>query len=120
MACGDAVQLFDTDTGKELPALRHTEAVTYLSWHPDGHRLATGCNDRKIHHWDTRTATEVMSPWTGHTADGLIVVFNHAGDRLASSDWGRSDSALGRGRWPDAADHARRAAVQLRRPPARP
>ena len=88
VACGNAVRLFDTDTWKELPALRHPAAVTYLSWHPDGRRLAAGCNDRKIHLWDTQTATEVMSPWTGHTADGLIVVFNHAGDWLASGDWG--------------------------------
>ena len=87
VACGNAVQLFDTDTGKELPGLPHPAAVTYLSWHPDGHRLATGCNDRKIHLWDTQTATEVMSPWTGHTSDGLVVAFNHKGDRLASNDW---------------------------------
>src|SRR5439155_8134112 len=57
-------------------------------------------NDRKIHIWDTETATEVMSPWTGHTADGLIVAFNHAGDRLASTDWSNHtrlwDAAAGR------------------------
>ena len=90
VACASAVQLFDTDTGKELSALQHPAPVTqvsHLSWHPDGRRLAVGCNDRKIHIWDTQTATEVRSPWTGHTADGLIVVFNHAGDRLVSSDW---------------------------------
>jgi serine/threonine protein kinase len=28
VACGNAVQLFETDTGKELPALRHPAAVT--------------------------------------------------------------------------------------------
>jgi serine/threonine protein kinase/WD40 repeat protein len=90
VACAGAVQLFDTDTGKELPELRHAAPVThvsYMSWHPDGRRLAVGCNDRKIHHWDTQTATEVRSPWTGPTADGLVVSFNHAGDRLVSSDW---------------------------------
>ena len=65
VSCGTTVQLFDTETGKELPALRHPAAVTCLSWHPDGRRLATACWDRKIHLWDTETATEVMSPWTG-------------------------------------------------------
>jgi WD40 repeat protein len=83
----NAVQLFDTDTGKELPALPHPAGVHSLSWHPDGRRLATGCYDRKIHVWDTKTATEVMSPWTGHTSDGIQVAFNHAGDRLVSRDW---------------------------------
>jgi eukaryotic-like serine/threonine-protein kinase len=90
VASGNGVQLFDTDTGKELPALRHSAEVTqtwFLTWHPDGRRLAVSGDDRKIHLWDTQTATEVMSPWTGHTADGLVVAFNHAGDRLASVDW---------------------------------
>ncbi len=90
VACGNAVQLFDTDTGKELPALRHPAPVTqtsFLAWHPDGRRLAAACNDRKIHLWDTQAAIEVMPPWRGHTADGLIMAFNHAGDRLASTDW---------------------------------
>src|SRR5262249_36319608 len=43
VACGNAVQLFDADTGKELPALRHPAAVTWtdsVAWHPDGRRLA--------------------------------------------------------------------------------
>jgi serine/threonine protein kinase/WD40 repeat protein len=91
VACDNVVQLFDTDTGKELPALRQAAPVTHIrsvAWHPDRRRLAAGCNDRKIHVWDTETATEVMHPWTGHTADGLLVAFSHAGDRLASVDWG--------------------------------
>jgi eukaryotic-like serine/threonine-protein kinase len=103
VACGNAVQLFDADTGRELAALRQPAPVSYIfsvAWHPDGRRLAAGCNDRKIHLWDTETATEVMSPWTGHTADGIRVAFNHAGDRLVSLDWGGQtrlwDAATGR------------------------
>jgi serine/threonine protein kinase/WD40 repeat protein/Tfp pilus assembly protein PilF len=100
VACGNAVQLFDTDTGKELPSLCHPAGVTNLSWHPNGRRLAAAGADRKIHVWDTQTATEVMSPWTGHTADGIQLAFNHAGDRLVSSDWGAPprlwDAATGR------------------------
>jgi serine/threonine protein kinase/WD40 repeat protein len=103
VACGNDVQLFETNTGKELPALRHPAAVTWidhLSWHPDGRRLATSCNDRKVHIWDTQTATEVVSPWTGHTTDGGFVAFTSAGDRLISDDWGQQtrfwDTAAGR------------------------
>jgi WD40 repeat protein len=100
VACGNAVQLFDAHAGRELLALRHPARVTWMAWHPDGRRLAAGCNDRKIHLWDTETATEVMPPWTGHTADGLVVGFNRTGDRLVSHDWGGQtrlwDTATGR------------------------
>ena len=65
------VRLFDVDTGAELPALRHPPGITWtysVAWHPDGRRLAAGCNDRKIHIWDTETGTEVMPPWVGQGA----------------------------------------------------
>ncbi len=124
VASGNAVRLFDTDTGKELPTLRDSKAVTriwYLTWHPDGRRLAVGCSDRKIHHWDTQTATEVMSPWTGHTADGMIRRIQPRRRPAGERRLARPNSALGRGRWSDAADHARRrGAVQLGRQPSRP
>jgi serine/threonine protein kinase/WD40 repeat protein/tetratricopeptide (TPR) repeat protein len=100
VACGNAVQLFVTDSGDGPTLLRHPAAVTWLAWHPDGRRLAAGCDDRKIHLWDTESATEVMAPWSGHVLDGIAVAFNHAGDRLISSDWGQQsrlwDTATGR------------------------
>jgi len=103
VARGRAVQLFNTETGKELPALHHPETFTWthsLSWHPDGRRLAVAYTDRKIHVWDTQTATEVMPPWEGHTVNGVFLTFNHAGDRVLSSDWGGQrrlwDAATGR------------------------
>jgi serine/threonine protein kinase/WD40 repeat protein len=83
------VLLFDVDSGAELPALRPPPGVTWtyeVAWHPDGRRLAAGCNDQKIHIWDTQTGTEVMPPLVGR-ADGSVVAFNHAGDRLVSTDW---------------------------------
>src|SRR6185369_13794688 len=42
VACEHSVQLFHTDTGAELPALRPPAPVPqsrWLSWHPDGRRL---------------------------------------------------------------------------------
>jgi serine/threonine protein kinase/WD40 repeat protein len=89
VAGNTGVRLFDVETGAELPVLRHPPGVLWaysVAWHPDGRRLAAGCNDRKIHLWDTETGTEVMPPWVG-TADGNVVAFNHAGDRLGSTDW---------------------------------
>src|SRR5204862_1428054 len=90
LACDNGVLLFDVDTGAELPALRQPPGVSYtysVAWHPDGRRLAAGCNDRKIHIWDTETGTEVMPPLVGHGFDGSIVPFSHPGDRLGSTDW---------------------------------
>src|SRR5260370_23273316 len=41
-----------------------------------------------------------MPPWTGHTLQGIIVAFNHAGGRLVSHDWAEEtrvgDVATGR------------------------
>ncbi|HMF15822.1 MAG TPA: hypothetical protein VKE98_01390, partial [Gemmataceae bacterium] len=89
-ACGNVVQIFETDTGRELPRLRHPTGMrtSSVAWHPDGRRLATGSYDRKIRIWDTETATEVMPPWVGHTLEGIRLTFNRAGDRLVSHDWG--------------------------------
>ncbi|HZN33286.1 MAG TPA: hypothetical protein VFB80_05680, partial [Pirellulaceae bacterium] len=95
VAGGSAVQLFDTETGQELPALRHPAAVTWtqsVAWHPAGRRLAVGCNDQKIHVWDTQIGAEIMAPWPSG-ADGISVNYNAAGDRLMSVDWG------GQGLW---------------------
>jgi WD40 repeat protein len=90
VAGNTGVRLFDVDTAAELPVLRHPPGVLWaysVAWHPDGRRLAAGCNDRKIHIWDTETGTEVMPPWVGNAADGSVVAFNHAGDRLGTNDW---------------------------------
>jgi serine/threonine protein kinase len=57
VAAGNAVRLFDVDTGAELPALRlkaPEAGITSVCWHPDGRRLASGCTDLRIHIWDTQ------------------------------------------------------------------
>jgi serine/threonine protein kinase/WD40 repeat protein len=91
VACGNAVQLFDVDTACELRALRHTGAVSQVysvAWHPDGRRLATGCLDHKVRLWDTETGTQFACLLEGTIATGYTVNFSHAGDQLASCDWG--------------------------------
>ena len=82
--------------------LRHPAAVTWIycvAWGPDGRRLATGCNDRQIHVWDSDTGSEVMPPWYCGD-DGIHVSYNAAGDRLASTGYGKQtwlwDAASGR------------------------
>jgi serine/threonine protein kinase/WD40 repeat protein len=103
VACGLAVPIFDTDTGREVQRLRHPDKakqVTSVAWQPpDGLRLAAGCLGRQIYLWDTETAAEVMPPWA--TPVGMVtwLGFNHAGDRLVWNDdgWPRLwDAASGR------------------------
>jgi eukaryotic-like serine/threonine-protein kinase len=99
VAAGNAVWLFDTDTGRELATLRHASARTRsVAWRPDGRRVAAGCNDGTIHVWDIETGAEVMAPWH-HGDAGLRIAFNPAGDRLVSVGWGQQtwlwDAAAG-------------------------
>src|SRR5262249_1922310 len=92
----------DADTGKELARLPLPPQIAWtyaVAWHPDGRRLAAGCN-RTIYLWDAETRAEVMPPWAGHSVDGVQVAFNHAGDRLGRRDWSKQsrvwDGATGR------------------------
>jgi serine/threonine protein kinase/WD40 repeat protein len=90
VASDSGVRLFDVDKGAELPVRRPLPGSLWtfsVAWHPDGRRLAAGCNDHKIHIWDTETGEETMPPWVGAVANGSVVAFNRAGDRLGSNDW---------------------------------
>src|SRR5262249_1514 len=90
-ACGTCIRLFDVGTGKELPALRDDKIQSWsfgLAWQPNGHVLAATSEDRKIHLWNTQTATEAVAPLTGHSGSGIRMAFNHKGDRLISTSWG--------------------------------
>jgi len=76
----------DVDTGKVL--LEKKQETAWIDWHPDGNVLAVACNsDRSIRLLDTRTDQLVCPPLQGHKNSGLIVRFNHTGDRLVSNDW---------------------------------
>jgi hypothetical protein len=44
--------------------------------------------DYKIYLWDVPTRRLVLPPLEGHRHLGLMMRFNHAGDRLLSTDWG--------------------------------
>ena len=90
IAAGSAVRIFDATTGQEHKPLRHSPGSSWasgLAWHPDGRRIATSC-DTQIFLWDAATATPLTLPWEGHTTQGIHLAFNHAGDRVVSTDWG--------------------------------
>ena len=56
VTAGNRVRLFDADTGREPPPLDQGHEVHTVAWHPDGRRLATGCDDRRIRIWDAAAA----------------------------------------------------------------
>src|SRR5688572_16894338 len=52
----------------------HTSSVMSVAFSPDGELLASGCRDKTIRLWDTRSG-ELQRTLTGHTADVYSVVF---------------------------------------------
>jgi hypothetical protein len=65
VACGLAVPIFDTDTGRESSRLRHPDKakqVSSVAWQPLRRPAAGHRRGRKIYLWDTETAAEVMPP----------------------------------------------------------
>ena len=89
VAGGKVACVFDVDAGNvPLQALSHPEDVRSIAWHPQGWVLATTCDDLKIRLWDVSTGMLALPPLEGHHVDGMVVEFNHRGDRLASKDWG--------------------------------
>jgi hypothetical protein len=80
--------VIDVETGQRLYEKAGFGDIGYLDWHPDGDVLAVGDNtDRVIRFWDTRTGASAGPPLVGHAMEGVILRFNHAGDRLISNDW---------------------------------
>ncbi len=96
---GSEVFVWSTETGRLLRRLRPPGGAASLAWHPRGHRLATGCWER-IQLWDVERGQMVTEPWHLYNAGGIEVAFAHAGDLVASTDWGEGlrlwDAATGR------------------------
>jgi WD40 repeat protein len=84
-----AVRVIDAETGKTFFEKKFVGALSGAAWHPDGNVLAVGDRntDYAIRFWDTRTGKQVGPPLVGHSQNGPMLEFNHAGDRLISTDW---------------------------------
>ena len=91
VVAGSVLRVMDLETGKVLREKQQVGGrIAWIDWHPDGNVLAVANHetpDRSIHLWDTRTGQLACPPLQGLKNDGLIVRFNHAGDRLVSNDW---------------------------------
>jgi WD40 repeat protein len=83
------IRLLDLETGKvrQLPAPAKGERITWADWHPQGRVLAIGGGDGRIYMCDSVTDRLVLPPLVGARNGGLVTTFNHAGDRLLSTEW---------------------------------
>jgi WD40 repeat protein/tetratricopeptide (TPR) repeat protein len=89
---GHSYQLFDLKTGRIQTEVLVPGGIFWMDWHPEGRLLAVGSNGNANLHpritlWDTTTGRLALPPLQGHRALGVVVRFNHAGDRLLSTDW---------------------------------
>ncbi len=61
------------------------------AWHPEGRLFAVSGGDLKIYLWDVPSGRLVMPPLEDYKkTGGVVMCFNHAGDRLLSTDWSTS------------------------------
>ncbi len=99
---GNRVAIWDLQSGKLLCQFFKRNRVTCIAWHPRGHRLAVGCDNGpdEIDLCDADTGHSITGTWRGHKTGGIQVAFNHAGDRVVSTDWHGAlrfwDAATGR------------------------
>jgi WD40 repeat protein/tRNA A-37 threonylcarbamoyl transferase component Bud32 len=91
LAPSDVVRVLDTDTGRELFALRqHAGPIAGIVYSADGARIATAGQDRTIRIWSTAfelDATELP----GHTGEVFAVAYSPDGQWLAT---GGADGTL--------------------------
>jgi len=86
--------LLDLETSKVAgvgPNLRGGH--DWADWHPQGRMLAVSgakSYSHDIYLWDVPTGRLLLPPLLGHKTGGVVMRFNHAGDRLLSTDWSGS------------------------------
>jgi WD40 repeat protein len=73
-------------TGEPIgePLSAHTEAVTRVTFSPDGNTLASGSGDGTIILWDVKTHQPIGQRLSGHKGPVLSVAFSPDGKTLAS------------------------------------
>jgi serine/threonine protein kinase/WD40 repeat protein len=87
---GPSYRLLDLTTGKFAAPVPVQDPTTWMDWHPDGRLLALSSDSAlhpKITVWDTVTSQLALPPMEAHKTLGVVVRFNHGGDRLLSTDW---------------------------------
>jgi serine/threonine protein kinase/WD40 repeat protein len=82
------VQIRDLRTGDVLASLPETARPNCVAWDPDGRTLAVGLAEaHRIRLYDSATLQVLRTLESCDVASS--VAFNHAGDRLVSTGWGK-------------------------------
>jgi WD40 repeat protein len=88
LACFDewdsSVEIREIESGRIVFTLPCPALVITAAWSPDGKRLATACADHRIYVLDAENGQQ-LAILEGHDARIMNLVFNHAGDLLASA-----------------------------------
>ena len=75
----------------QLTIRGHDDWVIFVTFSPDGKRIASGSWDKTICLWDTETGLQLGNPLTGHTDPVYSVVFSPDGQRVVS---GTADNTI--------------------------
>ncbi len=91
VACDrSAYRLIDVTTGVAQPDVQVPGGISWIDWHPEGRLLAIAgeyAPDPRITIWDATTNHLAQRPWERNKFLGMMIRYNHAGDRLISTDW---------------------------------
>lgn len=78
-----SVRRWDTDTGKEQGTFTGPARIIYLTFSPDGKRLALVGDDKVVRVWDAATGSELLA-LSGHEGPLAVVAFTPDGKTLVS------------------------------------
>ncbi len=85
---GSLLRILDVETG-QIQVTKSSERDQFgdIDWHPGGRQIAVSTSHaHQILLLDARSG-ETVRTFEGHKTRGIVMRFNHRGDRLVSNDW---------------------------------
>jgi serine/threonine protein kinase/WD40 repeat protein len=83
------IRIFELETGRLLPLLKHSAAVMGMAWYPDGKTLATGTSSSGLEIWDLADGQpRRVGPFPDSHEPAPVIVIDSGGELLAcASRW---------------------------------